>query len=224
MSEQASAKVKVESLPVRRRTRRGDARRLEIIARSTELFLARGYDGVSLDDVVKDAGGSKTNIYSFFGDKEGLFLASMAALIEELLTPMEALDTGDLPIAEALHAFGRNLLAILLTPRHLAYQRLVIAVSAQCKSVGQDWFHNGPHVTRQQIADLIMRHQRTGGVRGDVDPHNAALFFHDMITFDLLLRAMLFVGDMPSREEIDERVRQAVACFLPSLLRNPREN
>jgi hypothetical protein len=38
-------------------------------------FLERGYDAVSLDDIVHHAGGSKASIYKYFGSKEGLFKA-----------------------------------------------------------------------------------------------------------------------------------------------------
>lgn len=56
-------------------TRRGQERRLALLICATDLFLERGYDAVSLDDIVNHAGGSKTSIYKYFGNKEGLFTA-----------------------------------------------------------------------------------------------------------------------------------------------------
>lgn len=40
-------------------TRRGIERRLALLLSATELFLEKGYDAVSLDDIVNHAGGSK---------------------------------------------------------------------------------------------------------------------------------------------------------------------
>lgn len=37
--------------------------------------MEKGYDAVSLDDIVNHAGGSKASIYKYFGNKEGLFTA-----------------------------------------------------------------------------------------------------------------------------------------------------
>ena len=54
-------------------TKRGHERRLALLLSATELFLERGYDAVSLDDIVHHAGGSKASIYKYFGSKEGLF-------------------------------------------------------------------------------------------------------------------------------------------------------
>lgn len=56
-------------------TRRGQERRLALLLCATDLFLEKGYDAVSLDDIVNHAGGSKTSIYKYFGNKEGLFTA-----------------------------------------------------------------------------------------------------------------------------------------------------
>ena len=56
-------------------TKRGHERCLSLLLSANELFLERGYDAVSLDDIVHHAGGSKASIYKFFGNKEGLFTA-----------------------------------------------------------------------------------------------------------------------------------------------------
>lgn len=59
----------------RPQTRRGQERRLALLLCATDMFLEKGYDAVSLDDIVNHAGGSKTSIYKYFGNKEGLFSA-----------------------------------------------------------------------------------------------------------------------------------------------------
>ncbi|HEE5471130.1 TPA: helix-turn-helix transcriptional regulator [Acinetobacter baumannii] len=57
-------------------TRRGIERRLALLLSATELFLEKGYDAVSLDDIVNHAGGSKTSIYKYFGIKMAYLLQS----------------------------------------------------------------------------------------------------------------------------------------------------
>ena len=44
-------------------TKRGHERCIGLLISATELFLERGYDAVSLDDIVQHAGGSKASIY-----------------------------------------------------------------------------------------------------------------------------------------------------------------
>ncbi|MBV8788159.1 MAG: TetR/AcrR family transcriptional regulator, partial [Mycobacterium sp.] len=52
-----------------------DVRRAEILDRATELFLRRGYDNVSLNDLIADAGVSKGAFYHWFPSKEALITA-----------------------------------------------------------------------------------------------------------------------------------------------------
>ena len=56
-------------------TKRGFERHLAFVISATELFLEKGYDAVSLDDIVNHAGGSKASLYKYFGNKDGLFKA-----------------------------------------------------------------------------------------------------------------------------------------------------
>src|ERR1700752_2644713 len=49
-----------------------DIRRSELLARAAELFLHHGYDNVSLNDLIADAGVSKGAFYHWFPSKEAL--------------------------------------------------------------------------------------------------------------------------------------------------------
>jgi AcrR family transcriptional regulator len=201
----------------RRRTRRGEELRLKILAEATELFLLRGYEGVSLADILDRVGGSKTNFYTFFGNKDGLFLEAMNALIDDLLVPVAEAVRLEPSLPEALSSLGRALLNMLLTPRHIAYQRLVLSGSAHHPAVGSHWYRHGPARTHGLIAHVILHFQRAGAVRPGLDPHLAAVLFHDMITFDLLLRTLLVAGEKPSASAIDAKVDQAVSLFLAAI-------
>lgn len=57
-------------------TRRGQERRLALLICATDLFLERGYDAVSLDDIVHHAGGSKHQFISILAIKKGFSLRS----------------------------------------------------------------------------------------------------------------------------------------------------
>src|SRR3954471_4221687 len=46
-----------------------------IVRLAAPLFLKKGYDNVSIDEIIGVVGGSKATIYAWFGGKEGLFEA-----------------------------------------------------------------------------------------------------------------------------------------------------
>ena len=47
----------------------------EVLSAATELFLRKGYEATSLNELVKATNLNRHSLYSEFGDKEGLFLA-----------------------------------------------------------------------------------------------------------------------------------------------------
>jgi AcrR family transcriptional regulator len=49
-----------------------------------ELFMRRGYAGVSVGEVAEAAGITKPTLYYHFGDKEGLYAAVICSLLEEV--------------------------------------------------------------------------------------------------------------------------------------------
>ena len=121
-----------------------------------------------------------------------------------------------LSVEEGLRTLALALLGILLQDRHLAFQRLIIAETARFPALGRAWSASGPERSRSIIAQFIEKQQRAGRLRRS-DPHQSATLFHDMITFDLLHRAML--GDKPSGDEIRQRIDTAIDAFLHGFAR-----
>jgi AcrR family transcriptional regulator len=200
-----------------RRTRRGDEKSEQIRATATELFLRRGYDGVSVDEIVRIAGGSKTNVYNHFGGKEGLFVAIVKGLCADLLASFVTIDVSNLRVEEGLRSLARALLVVLLQEKHLAFQRLMIAESARFPDLGRAWLESGPETSRRIIARFIEQQQRAGRLRR-CDPHQSAVLFHDMISFDLLYRAM--VGDRSSEDDVRAKIEVAIQAFLHGFARS----
>ena len=65
--------------PVAKENRR-EAKRAVILAAAGSLIIERGYEGTNLDAICERAGCSKTSIYHYFGNKEGL----LSALTEDV--------------------------------------------------------------------------------------------------------------------------------------------
>ena len=194
-----------------RTTHRGLARREKILKTATAMFLERGYADVSVDEIVKTVGGSKTNVYSQFGNKEGLFVAVVETLCADFLRDFKQLDLSGMQPAQGLKHIGNNLLAILLELRHIAFQRLIIAESGRFPALGRVWFAAGPQQTRQLMADFITSKQQEGSLRA-IDPLSAATLLHDMLVSNPLYLALL--GQRPNTQETRLHVDRVVELFL----------
>lgn len=210
-SSEATAEKTTALRPAHRRTGRGTAKCAELRDVAATLFLARGYDGVSLDEIVRAAGGSKTNVYGFFGGKEGLFLAAVETRCLRLQARLAARDLAGLGLEEGLRALGRDLVDLLLEPDHLALYRLVIGGTARFPGLGALWYENGPLASRGVFAALLARH--TAALPGGVAPDELALAFHDLAVTDLLRRAVIG-GPVPDAGERARAVDAAIRLVL----------
>lgn len=200
----------LESYPAPR-TYRGVARRELILKVASTRFLAQGYAGVSVDEIVKEVGGSKTNVYRQFGGKEGLFIAVVDVLSADFLRDYKVIDLTGKTAAQGLKILAKALLGILLQERHLAFQRLIIAESGRFPALGRVWLESGPQQSRLVISRFIQEQQRNARFR-PADAMRAATFFHDMITFNPTHMAMLGVG--LSAKELDHFIDDAIEAFL----------
>ena len=67
-----------------------DIRRAELLDRASALFVQRGYDNVSLNDLIADVGVSKGAFYHWFPSKDELITALAERSAREQITALEA--------------------------------------------------------------------------------------------------------------------------------------
>lgn len=204
-----------------RRTERGTTACSELRRVAADLFLAHGYDGTHLDAIVAEVGGSKTNIYAFFGGKEGLFEAAIAHACADVLAPLDTVALEGLCLEDGLARLGQALLDLVLTPRSVALFRLAIGESARFPRLGAVWFASGPAVSQAAIAHFI-----AGSLpRGDAGtsspfppppgPAHLARLFHDMTVQELLHRALFEpAADEAARADAARLAARAVAALV----------
>ena len=91
------------------------ARERQLLAAAERLFVARGYDATSIEDVARAAGVTRPVVYHHFGDKPRMFLACVRQirrdLDESLERAVEHAQPGDL--AASLRLGGDAYFAVL---------------------------------------------------------------------------------------------------------------
>jgi AcrR family transcriptional regulator len=70
-------------MPRNRRAVDTEAKRRELVAAATELFVADGYDATPIGAIAKRAGVAINTVYWYFADKEQLLVAVLDTLVEE---------------------------------------------------------------------------------------------------------------------------------------------
>ena len=113
---------------------------------ATAIFVAKGYDGTSMDEIATKASVSKQTIYKHFSDKDHLFTEIVLATTQQVdhvvgLVAHSLDDTQDL--ARDLERLARAFLDVLMDEELLQVRRLVISNAGRMPSLGRDWYEQG---------------------------------------------------------------------------------
>lgn len=195
------------------KTKRGQQRRAALLETATELFLSHGYDGTSLDMVIERAGGSRRTVYERFGNKEGLFAATVEAMLDRLLEGLSSLDWEHGTPEEVLTKAGSALVRALTAPDAVALFRMVIAEAPRFPHLGAAMYRKGPSRAHLQVATYL-REQADAGRLELEDPELAGRQLVEMMKGDLHMRALLDPERCPQEAEIVRHTAHAVHTFL----------
>lgn len=87
-----------------------DSKKRAILAAARRLLVSRGFQDIVLDDVAKEAGVAKGTLFLHYKDKEELFEAAFADLVESLGLELEALGRAGVEGKDLLLAAARVIL------------------------------------------------------------------------------------------------------------------
>jgi TetR/AcrR family transcriptional repressor of mexJK operon len=188
-----------------------EQRRERIVRMAAPLFLKKGYDNVSIDEIIGVVGGSKATIYSWFGGKEGLFEAVVRRECQDVTMAIEVDAAGSLE-AQAT-AIARSFLEMVLSPTILEFHRLMVSIGRTFPEAGRLFYKTGPDSAYSIVATWIASHQKDGRII-DEDPYRLAVLFLDMLIGEHQLSWLTGMPRAARRDKIDETVRVAVKVFL----------
>ena len=192
---------------------RPKTRRQQLLRTATELFLAKGYEKVSVDSIIARTGGTKTNIYTHFGGKAGLFAAVTADLCQDAMHPFAGIATDGRTAEQVLRDFGRRFLTALLARRSIQQHRMLVSEAPRFPALGKLWFEAGPESARDALAGCLEQLPQPRW-RDSIAPRRLAGLFLNMLTEEQLLRQLMTSAGQPSPREINRRVDEAVSVFL----------
>jgi AcrR family transcriptional regulator len=185
---------------------------------AADLFLKRGYEGVSLDKIVEVAGGSKSTIYSEFGGKCGLFITSIENLCRESNEPLAKIDYTGLNLEQSLKKLSFHILKLITAKRSVELHRLAIGEAANCPEVGEAWYKHGPARTASFIQSVLESHRDELG-KTTVPMERMAVVLHDSLTGDILYRLLAGVGKHENDAELERLASAAVDVILGNVRR-----
>ena len=197
----------------RMQTRQGIDRRTVILRAAGRLFLAKGFAGVSMDDLLSEVGGSKSTLYRHFADKTALFQSAVEALLDEKTAPLRSFTPAEPDVETTLKALGTHFARVVLDPDAIALHRLVTSEAERIPGIGRAFFEHGP-AAGQAVLGGYLQEAADAGVIRLADAQTAAAQLYQTMLGDLQMRLLTNSPLRPTPAEIEQSIEMAVDIFL----------
>jgi len=185
----------------------------QVIAGAREVFLAKGFEGASVDEIAKAAHVSKATLYSYFPDKRLLFME--VATLEcrrQTDTALESIDTAR-PPREVLGFAAARMMDFILSPFGRGVFRIVVAETGRFPEIGREFWLCGPERGKQILVDYFREACERGELEID-DLRLAADQFSELCKADLFPRLIFGLSTEFTAAERARVAEGAVGTFL----------
>ncbi len=190
-----------------------------VLEAARRIFLARGFEGASVDEIAQAARSGKQTIYARFRGKRELFAAVVTRDIATRIgQSANAIPSGG-AIEERLASAGMFVLHASLEPERVGLMRLAIAETQRFPDLASTLSRTAHQLSTEMAARLLgelTQSDELGRLAAFAPEHIAttARLFLDIIDMPLLMRA-LFERDLEVlRSEIAPHVARGVTFFL----------
>ncbi|RKP49327.1 TetR/AcrR family transcriptional regulator [Trinickia fusca] len=189
-------------------------KREAIVDAAMRVFLALGYEGVSMELVANEAGAARRTVYNQFESKEALFEAAVERIWRDFPIVQIAADAAALDDAEqGLLRLGHAVADFWMPPSSIALIKMVVSESARFPELPKRFFEAGKAPAMKVLVGYLRELDERGALRV---PHAelAAKQFLGLINESLLWPRVLGLAVAPGKAERTRVVEQAVAMFL----------
>jgi AcrR family transcriptional regulator len=187
-----------------------------ILDAAQRVFLKRGYQSASLDEIAETAPASKPTIYAHFEGKEGLFEAVVARVIGGL-TNFEDFEPKGRTVQDKLASLGIEVVERFVEET-IGVTRATIAEADRFPALSRHVHEHGRDRAAAAVSHVLSdaTHTLSRGSKGPFGPKRSlttAQIFMDLILLPMLMRALMGEGAKEVRE-LPAFVRERVGFFL----------
>jgi AcrR family transcriptional regulator len=190
-----------------------------ILDAACKVFLERGFEGASIEEIAEVARAGKPTIYARFPNKKALFAAALMRQFSARDARVGSYTLGGSTTEESLKGIGVALVRESLTKEWIGLVRLAIAEASRFPDLGNDICRTARERGGETLARLLAEVAESGelGSLPAFGPENckmAARYFAELILLPMLLRALAGEKLESLHAEIVSHVSQRVDFFL----------
>ena len=185
-----------------------------ILDAAAKVFLAKGYQGASMELVALESGAGRRTLYNHFKSKKALFDATIALLWDNMpvgrIAGREGVSSRP---EEVLREIGGAIADFWAPEEAAAFLRLIIREGGQYPELAESFFTFGRDPARSAVSDYMERLAENKALTiPDLDL--AVTQFIDLIIGPVLLDRLVAGKKPPSRKQQRYIVEEAVEMIL----------
>ncbi|MCR4376543.1 MAG: TetR/AcrR family transcriptional regulator [Rhodospirillales bacterium] len=196
---------------------RGEARRRAMMDAAWATVLEKGFAAITLADIITRSGGSKSTLYTTFGDKDGLLRAVMQEKCDAFSGELSLTLDADQPPKVTLHRFGALFADKLTEDEVIRFSHLILAEGHLFPALLEGFICGGPQRTQQRLTRYLEDVAKASKLTIE-DPAQAADLLLSMLMgrWTETMQSHAFVGaDLAVyKQQVHKRTRAAIDLFL----------
>jgi len=190
-----------------------------ILGAARKVFLERGFEGASIEEIAAAARSGKPTIYARFPGKEALFTAVVMESVAANVARIQANTPTGATIEERLENLGAAILQWILVGDVVGLMRVAIAEARRFPGLASSVYGMGREHAAEGLARLLAETARSDelGTLPAFAPERLTTttrFFQDVVFFPLVLRALFGEKLEQLCPEIKPHVTRSVTFFL----------
>jgi AcrR family transcriptional regulator len=190
-----------------------------ILGAARKVFLERGFEGASIEEIAEAARSGKPTIYARFPGKKALFTAVVVQSIAANTARLETFTPTGATIEERLESVAVAVLQRVLASDAIGLMRVAIAESPRFPDLASSVYAMARERGAQAVARLLAETAQSDelGTLPAFAPERVRTttgLFQDLILLPLAMRALFGEKLKTLRAEIGPHVARSVAVFL----------
>jgi len=200
-----------------------EGRVAELLDIASQVFLANGFAGASMNEIAKLSNSSKTTFYARFPTKEQLFIAVMERRMETVLGEVTAPLPPESPLHITLREYASRFLRLALSDDQITLFRIISMESVRFPDLGKRFYDLGPKRGQAFLANYFQQQIDLGRLRKE-DPRAMAEHLVSLLAGGYVRWTLLGLeAATRSKEKQQEHINGALKVFLRAY-ENPAAN
>lgn len=192
---------------------RQDRRRRAIVETARKAFMRHGYGATTMSAIAAELGGSKTTLWSYFRNKQDLFVAVVDDMVTRYGEALRLEPAVDGDPAAVLTMIGNSVMRTVTSPQIVALHRMVMAEAGRSQQIGRLLWERGPQRGQAMLGRWLQAQMERGTLR-QADPLEAALHFISLCQSGSFHRHLMGAMPRPKPDALEAEVTGAVQVFL----------